>query len=432
MRMVDVIDAKRNGGELTEGQIRFFVDGYTAGDIPDYQASALLMAIWFNGMAPEETRLLTQAMLESGDRLDLSDIPGVKVDKHSTGGVGDKVSIPLAPLVASLGIPVPMISGRGLGHTGGTLDKLEAIPGYTVELDEGRFKEQLREVGCVIAGATGDIAPADRRIYALRDVTDTVDSIPLIAGSIMSKKIASGTDALVMDVKTGAGAFMREEEDAVALARALVDIAHGSGMEAVAVISDMNQPLGRKIGNALEIEESVELLRGEGPADLLELVLAIGSQMVVMAGLAGTPEEARPLLEAKIADGSALERFRAMVEAQGGDGSVVDDFTVMPQAAYRVDVPAPRSGVVASMAADELGIASMMLGGGRATKDDELDHAVGLVLHKKVGDPVEEGESLLTIHSNREDVSDVVDLVLDNIRIADTAEPVELVHRMVL
>lgn len=432
MRMVDVIDAKRNGGELTEGQIRFFVDGYTAGDIPDYQASALLMAIWFNGMAPEETRLLTQAMLESGDRLDLSEIPGVKVDKHSTGGVGDKVSIPLAPLVASLGIPVPMISGRGLGHTGGTLDKLEAIPGYTVELDEGRFKEQLREVGCVIAGATGDIAPADRRIYALRDVTDTVDSIPLIAGSIMSKKIASGTDALVMDVKTGAGAFMREEEDAVALARALVDIAHGSGMEAVAVISDMNQPLGRKIGNALEIEESVELLRGEGPADLLELVLAIGSQMVVMAGLAGTPEEARPLLEAKIADGSALERFRAMVEAQGGDGSVVDDFTVMPQAAYRVDVPAPRSGVVASMAADELGIASMMLGGGRATKDDELDHAVGLVLHKKVGDPVEEGESLLTIHSNREDVSDVVDLVLDNIRIADTAEPVELVHRMVL
>lgn len=432
MRMVDVIDAKRNGGELTEGQIRFFVDGYTAGDIPDYQASALLMAIWFNGMAPEETRLLTQAMLESGDRLDLSEIPGVKVDKHSTGGVGDKVSIPLAPLVASLGIPVPMISGRGLGHTGGTLDKLEAIPGYTVELDEGRFKEQLREVGCVIAGATGDIAPADRRIYALRDVTDTVDSIPLIAGSIMSKKIASGTDALVMDVKTGAGAFMREEEDAVALARALVDIAHGSGMEAVAVISDMNQPLGRKIGNALEIEESVELLRGEGPADLLELVLAIGSQMVVMAGLAGTPEEARPLLEAKIADGSALEQFRAMVEAQGGDGSVVDDFTVMPQAAYRVDVPAPRSGVVASMAADELGIASMMLGGGRATKDDELDHAVGLVLHKKVGDPVEEGESLLTIHSNREDVSDVVDLVLDNIRIADTAEPVELVHRMVL
>lgn len=432
MRMVDVIDAKRNGGKLTEGQIRFFVDGYTAGDIPDYQASALLMAIWFNGMAPEETRLLTQAMLESGDRLDLSDIPGVKVDKHSTGGVGDKVSIPLAPLVASLGIPVPMISGRGLGHTGGTLDKLEAIPGYTVELDEGRFKEQLREVGCVIAGATGDIAPADRRIYALRDVTDTVDSIPLIAGSIMSKKIASGTDALVMDVKTGAGAFMCEEEDAVALARALVDIAHGSGMEAVAVISDMNQPLGRKIGNALEIEESVELLRGEGPADLLELVLAIGSQMVVMAGLAGTPEEARPLLEAKIADGSALERFRAMVEAQGGDGSVVDDFTVMPQAAYRVDVPAPRSGVVASMAADELGIASMMLGGGRATKDDELDHAVGLVLHKKVGDPVEEGESLLTIHSNREDVSDVVDLVLDNIRIADTAEPVELVHRMVL
>ncbi len=432
MRMVDVIDAKRNGGELTEEQVRFFVDGYTAGDIPDYQASALLMAIWFCGMTPEETRLLTQAMLESGDRLDLSDIPGVKVDKHSTGGVGDKVSIPLAPLVASLGICVPMISGRGLGHTGGTLDKLEAIPGYTVELDEERFKRQLREVGCVIAGATGNIAPADKKIYALRDVTDTVDSIPLIAGSIMSKKIASGTDALVMDVKTGAGAFMREEADAVALAQALVGIARASGMEAVAVISDMNQPLGAKIGNALEIEESIELLRGEGPADLLELVLAIGSQMAVMGGAAKTVEEGRALLKAKIADGSALEKFRAMVEAQGGDGSVVDDFSLMPQAAYQFEVPAPRSGVVASMSADSLGIASMMLGGGRAAKDDELDYAAGIVLHKKVGDPVEEGESLLAIHSNREDVDDVVGLVLDAVSIADTAEPMRLIHQMVL
>lgn len=432
MRMVDVIDTKRNGGELTPEQIRFFVDGYTAGEIPDYQASALLMAIWFQGMGEEETRELTMAMLHSGDTLDLSDVPGVKVDKHSTGGVGDKVSIPLAPLVASLGIVVPMISGRGLGHTGGTLDKLEAVPGFTVEVPEDEFKQQLRDVGCIIAGATGNIAPADKKIYALRDVTDTVDSIPLIAGSIMSKKIASGTDALVMDVKTGAGAFMREEEDAVALAEALVSIARGAGMEAMAVISDMNQPLGRKIGNALEIEESIELLRGEGPEDLLELVLDIGSQMVVMAGKADTVEEARPMLEAKIADGSALEKFRAMLEAQGADGSVVDDFTVMPQAAYLIDVPAPRSGVVSLMKADEMGVASMMLGGGRATKDDELDYAVGLVLHKKVGDTVQEGEPLLTIHSNREDVDDVVSLILDNIEIADSAEAMPLVHRMVL
>lgn len=432
MRMVDVIDTKRNGGELTPEQIRFFVDGYTAGEIPDYQASALLMAIWFQGMGEEETRELTMAMLHSGDTLDLSDVPGVKVDKHSTGGVGDKVSIPLAPLVASLGIVVPMISGRGLGHTGGTLDKLEAVPGFTVEVPEDEFKQQLRDVGCIIAGATGNIAPADKKIYALRDVTDTVDSIPLIAGSIMSKKIASGTDALVMDVKTGAGAFMREEEDAVALAEALVSIARGAGMEAMAVISDMNQPLGRKIGNALEIEESIELLRGEGPEDLLELVLDIGSQMVVMAGKAETVEEARPMLEAKIADGSALEKFRAMLEAQGADGSVVDDFTVMPQAKYLIDVPAPRSGVVSAMKADEMGVASMMLGGGRATKDDELDYAVGLVLHKKVGDAVQEGEPLLTIHSNREDVDDVVSLILDNIEIADSAEAMPLVHRMVL
>lgn len=432
MRMVDVIDAKRNGGTLTAEQIRYFVDGYTAGDIPDYQASALLMAIWFNGMTDEETRELTMAMLESGDRLDLGDIPGVKVDKHSTGGVGDKVSIPLAPLVASLGIVVPMISGRGLGHTGGTLDKLEAIPGYRVELTEDEFKRQLREVGCVIAGATGNIAPADKKIYALRDVTDTVDAIPLIAGSIMSKKIASGTDALVMDVKTGSGAFMKREEDAVALAQALVNIGKGVGMNAMAVISDMNQPLGNAIGNALEIEESINLLKGEGPADLLDLVLTIGSQMVVMAGKAADLDEARALLAANIANGKALERFRMMIEAQGGNGAVTDDPTIMPQARYHTPVRAPRSGVVASMKADEMGVASMMLGGGRATKDDTLDHAVGLTIERKIGDEVQAGDTLLTIHSNRADVSDVERLILDHITIGDEAEPTTLVHQVIV
>ncbi|MBT1176814.1 pyrimidine-nucleoside phosphorylase [Bifidobacterium callimiconis] len=432
MRMVDVIDAKRNGGELTAEQIKFFVDGYTAGDIPDYQASALLMAIWFNGMSDEETRNLTMDMLHSGDRLDLSDIPGVKVDKHSTGGVGDKVSIPLAPLVASLGIVVPMISGRGLGHTGGTLDKLEAIPGYTVEIGEDAFKKQLRDVGCIISGATGNIAPADKKIYALRDVTDTVDSIPLIAGSIMSKKIASGTDALVMDVKTGSGAFMKREEDAVALAHALVNIGKGVGMNAMAVISDMNQPLGRAIGNALEIEESIALLKGEGPDDLLDIVLTIGSQMTVMAGKAKSLEEARGMLEENIANGKALERFRMMVEAQGGDGRVVDDPTIMPQAKYHIPVLAEADGVIASMKADEMGIASMMLGGGRATKDDKLDYAVGLTLDRKVGDTVKAGDRLLTIHANREDVEDVKRLILDNIVIGDHADPITLIHQVIV
>lgn len=432
MRMLDIIDAKRNKITLSDEQIRFVVEGYTTGDIPDYQMSALLMAIWFNGMTAEETRELTMAMLHSGDQLDLSDIPGVKVDKHSTGGVGDKVSIPLAPLVAAAGLIVPMISGRGLGHTGGTLDKLEAIPGYAVEINEDAFKRQLKEVGCVIAGATGNIAPADKTIYALRDVTDTVDSIPLIAGSIMSKKIASGTDALVMDVKTGSGAFMKNEEDAKALARALVDIGKGVGMDIMAVISDMNQPLGRAIGNALEIEESIALLKGEGPDDLLDLVLTIGSQMLHMGGKATTLEEGRSILESHIADGSALERFRMMIEAQGGDDTVIDDPTIMPQARYHIPIIAGKEGVVTAMTSDKLGLASMMLGGGRATKDDVLDYAVGLTLNKKVGDSVAKGETLLTVHSNREDIADVERLIRNNITIGKEAQPITLIHDIIV
>ncbi|KFI68443.1 pyrimidine-nucleoside phosphorylase [Bifidobacterium magnum] len=432
MRMVDVIDTKRNGGALSPEQIDYFVTGYTNGEIPDYQASALLMAIWFNGMNAEETQRLTMDMLHSGDQLDLSDIPGIKVDKHSTGGVGDKVSIPLAPLVASLGIVVPMISGRGLGHTGGTLDKLEAIPGFQVEIEEDAFKKQLREVGCIIAGATGNIAPADKKIYALRDVTDTVSSIPLIAGSIMSKKIASGTDALVMDVKTGAGAFMKTDEEAEELARTLVEIGKGVGMNAMAVISDMNQPLGKAIGNALEIQESIEVLKGKGPEDLVNLVLTIGSQMVVMAKKADSLEEARTMLQANIDNGKALETFRKMIEAQGGNGDVVDDYTLMPQAKYKIAFTAPSSGVISRMKADEMGIASMMLGGGRAAKDDELDYAVGLMLDKKVGDRVEEGESILTIYSDRENVDDIVKLIGDNITISEEAEPIKLIHQVIM
>lgn len=431
MRMVDVIDHKRNGSALTKEEISAFVEGYTNGEIPDYQASALLMAIYFNGMTDEEQANLTMQMLNSGDRLDLSDIPGIKVDKHSTGGVGDKTSIPLAPMVAALGIPVPMISGRGLGHTGGTLDKLEAIPGFEVERSEAAFKKQVRDIKVAIVGATGNVAPADKKIYALRDVTDTVDSIPLIAGSIMSKKIASGTDALVLDVKTGTGAFMKEEADAVKLANALVKIGKSVGMNCMALISDMNQPLGNMVGNALEIQESIAILKGEGPEDITELVMTLGSQMVVLAKKAATLAEARAKLEEVVANGSALEVFRQMIIAQGGDPRVIEDPTLMPQAKYHFELPAPQAGYVTKMTADEIGIAAMLLGGGRQAKTDVIDYAVGIELHKKVGDAVAEGESLLTIHSNTEDVANIKELLYNNIEIGTDAQPIQLVHKII-
>ncbi|QHS02681.1 pyrimidine-nucleoside phosphorylase [Pediococcus acidilactici] len=431
MRMVDVIDHKRNGSALTKEEISAFVEGYTNGEIPDYQASALLMAIYFNGMTDEEQANLTMQMLNSGDRLDLSDIPGIEVDKHSTGGVGDKTSIPLAPMVAALGIPVPMISGRGLGHTGGTLDKLEAIPGFEVERSEAEFKKQVRDIKVAIVGATGNVAPADKKIYALRDVTDTVDSIPLIAGSIMSKKIASGTDALVLDVKTGTGAFMKEEADAVKLANALVKIGKSVGMNCMALISDMNQPLGNMVGNALEIQESIALLKGEGPEDITELVMTLGSQMVVLAKKAATLAEARAKLEEVVANGSALEVFRQMIVAQGGDPRVIEDPTLMPQAKYHFELPAPQAGYVTKMTADEIGIAAMLLGGGRQAKTDVIDYAVGIELHKKVGDAVAEGESLLTIHSNTADVANIKELLYNNIEIGTDAQPIQLVHKII-
>lgn len=429
--MVDVIDHKRNGQQLTKAEIKYFVQGYAQGEIPDYQVSALLMAIYFNGMTDEEQATLAMEMLKSGDHLDLSEIPGMKVDKHSTGGVGDKTSIPLAPMIAALGIPIPMISGRGLGHTGGTLDKLEAIPGYQVEISEADFIKQVKEIGLAIIGATGNIAPADKKIYALRDVTDTVDSIPLIAGSIMSKKIASGTDALVLDVKTGSGAFMKTDEEAENLARALVSIGKNVGMNCMAVISDMNQPLGRMIGNALEIQESIDILKGEGPEDITELVLALGSRMAVLGGKAQTIEEGREKLIEVMNNGAALEKFRQMIEAQGGNGAVVDDPTLMPQAKYKIELPAQTSGYISNMTADELGIASMLLGGGRQSKEDKIDYAVGLELHKKVGDKVEAGESILTIHSNDEDVDKIKEILYNNIEIGDKAAGHELIHKLI-
>lgn len=431
MRMVDVIDQKRNGGVLSDEQLQFFVDGVVDGSLPDYQISALLMAIYFQGMTDREQTQLTMKMMHSGERLDLSKIPGIKVDKHSTGGVGDKTSLPLAAMVAALGIPIPMISGRGLGHTGGTLDKLEAIPGFQVELSEQDFIKQVAEEKLAIVGATRDVAPADKKIYALRDVTDTVDSIPLIASSIMSKKLASGTDALVIDVKTGAGAFMKTEDSAVKLAKALVAIGKQAGLKCEAVISDMNQPLGSKIGNTLEIEETLDLLKGKGPKDLLELVLELGSRMVVMGQQAASLAEARAKLEQTIADGSALARFKAMIKAQHGDPNVVDDYSLMPHAKYQIEYPAQKGGVIAKLTADEIGMASMLMGGGRQKADDQLDYAVGIELHKKIGDSVQKGESIMTIWSNREDIDDVKELLDQAVAIKESAQQPTLIHETI-
>ncbi|MGM9891349.1 pyrimidine-nucleoside phosphorylase [Limosilactobacillus sp.] len=431
MRMVDVIDAKRNGQTLTDDQLQFFVDGVVDGSIPDYQISALLMAIYFQGMTSQEQTSLTMKMMNSGEHLDLSRIPGIKVDKHSTGGVGDKVSLPLAAMVAATGIPVPMISGRGLGHTGGTLDKLEAIPGFKVEISEQDFIDQVAKEKLAIVGATGEVAPADKKIYGLRDVTDTVDSIPLIASSIMSKKIASGTDALVIDVKTGAGAFMKTLDQSRDLAHALVNIGKQAGLQCMAVISDMNQPLGNKVGNSLEIEESIDVLKGKGPADLTELVLTLGSYMVVMGGKAATPAAGRQLLEQTISDGTALDRFKAMVVAQGGDPRVIDDYSVMPQAKYQLPYRAKQSGILSRLSADEVGTASMLLGGGRQQADDQLDYSVGIELHHKLGDHVKAGEPLLTIYSNQEEVPAVEKLLDESIAISDHYEKPELIHEII-
>jgi len=429
--MVDIIAKKRDGGALTKEEIQFFVNGYTNGDIPDYQASSLAMAIYFQDMNDEERANLTMAMVESGDQIDLSAIDGVKVDKHSTGGVGDTTTLVLAPLVAALDIPVAKMSGRGLGHTGGTIDKLEAVDGFHVEISEDDFMRLVNEHKIAVIGQTGNLTPADKKLYALRDVTGTVNSIPLIASSIMSKKIASGADAIVLDVKTGAGAFMKTNEDAEQLAHAMVQIGNNVGRRTMAIISDMSQPLGYAIGNALEVKEAIETLRGEGPEDLNELVLTLGSQMVVLGGKAETLDEAREKLQAVIDNGAALEKFRDFLTNQGGDGSVVDDVSKLPQADYVIEVPAKSSGVVSRIVADEIGIASMLLGAGRATKEDTIDLAVGLMLRKKVGDKVAEGESLVTIYANREDVEDVKQKIYDNIDISDHAEAPTLIHTII-
>lgn len=402
MRMYDIIMKKRNGGELSREEIEFFVAGYTKGEIPDYQASALMMAIYFQKMTEAETHALTMAMAHSGDMLDLSGIRGVKVDKHSTGGVGDKTSLALTPMVAACGISVAKMSGRGLGHTGGTIDKLESFAGFSTAISTEQFIDNVNRIGISIMGQTADLAPADKKLYALRDVTATVDNLSLIASSIMSKKLAAGADAIVLDVKTGSGAFMKREEDALALAREMVAIGRAAGKNTIAVISDMDQPLGRAVGNALEVKEAIAELNGAGPADFHELCLALGSQMLIAGGKAEDEKKARVMLEQVIADGSALRKLAEFVEAQGGDSAAVYDPERLPKASVIRPVPAPRDGYVQRIACDEVGMCSLILGGGRETKESELDLSVGLVLEKKVGDPVKAGEPLAYLHANDE------------------------------
>ena len=402
MRAVDLIRKKRDSGELSREEIDFLISGYTRGEIPDYQMASWLMATWIRGLNRAEIASLTEAMLYSGEVVNLSDLPGKKVDKHSTGGVGDKTSLILAPIVAAGGLTVPMISGRGLGHTGGTLDKLEAIPGFNVNLSLAEFRRVLRECGMGLIGQTAEIAPADKKIYALRDVTSTVENIGLICASIMSKKLAEGIDALVLDVKTGTGAFLKREEDSARLAEVMIDTGKRMGKKVVALITDMNQPLGRMAGHSNEVQESIDVLGGRGPADLRELSLELSAWMFFLGERTKSVDEGRRLAESMVATGKAKEKFRQGIRLQGGDERVIDNPQLLPQARSRVDVTSASAGYITGTNCEQFGIALAMLGGGREKKEDKIDPAVGLEFHKRIGDRVEKGEPLATIHYNAE------------------------------
>jgi len=403
MRAVDIIIKKRDGLTLTKQEIDFFVQGFTRGEIPDYQAAAFLMAVYLRGMNREETIDLTLAMARSGDTLDLHDVAPLVVDKHSTGGVGDKTTLVVAPLVASLGLPVGKMSGRGLGFSGGTLDKLESIRGYRTYLSVDEFKAQLRDHGIVVSGQTRELAPADGKFYALRDVTGTVSSLPLIVSSVMSKKIAAGADVIVLDVKVGKGAFVKTLEEAKTLAELMVEIGRGAGRQVSAVLSDMNQPLGKAVGNALEVKEAIDTLRGKGPDDFQEHCLVIAEQMVFLGGKASSLQQARQLLQKSLSEGKAWDKFVEWITAQGGEKSVIEDPSLLPQAQFIEELPSPRSGYIAALNAMKVGMTAVLLGAGREKKGEPVDHAVGIVLAKKVGDHVEKGEPLLTIHANDRD-----------------------------
>ena len=402
MRMYDLIMKKRNGGTLSRDEIFFMIEGYTKGNIPDYQMSAMMMAIYFNGMNEKETAALTMAMAESGDQLDLSGIQGIKVDKHSTGGVGDKTSLALTPMVSACGVKIAKMSGRGLGHTGGTIDKLESFQGFSTSLSEEAFIDQVNRIGISIIGQTKNLAPADKKLYALRDVTATVDNMSLIASSIMSKKLAAGADAIVLDVKTGSGAFMKEEADAMLLAGEMMTIGKNAGRKMMAVISDMDQPLGNAVGNALEVKEAIETLKGHGPADFTELCMTLGSCMLMVAEIAENEQQAREMLKEAVDSGKALDKLAELVEAQGGDKRMVYEPDLLPKASSITPLLSEKDGYVEKIQCDEVGICSLILGGGRETKESVIDLSVGIVLTKKVGSHVKAGEPLAYIHSNEE------------------------------
>ena len=400
MRMVELIVKKRNGKELADEEIRFIIDGYTKGDIPDYQMSAFTMAVFFKGMNKRETLALTMAMAESGDMLDLSDIPGIKCDKHSTGGVGDKTSLSVIPLAASFGLITAKMSGRGLGHTGGTIDKLESFPGFKVEISGDDFIRQVKKLGIALVGQSADLAPADKKLYALRDVTGTVENLSLIASSIMSKKLAAGADLILLDVKTGSGAFMKTLEDSKALAREMVDIGNGAGRKTIATITDMDQPLGNAIGNALEVKEAIDALKGCAPKDYTELVYAFAEEFLLATEMAKDKESAHRMVEEKISSGAALDKMAEFIEAQGGNKEDVYHPENLPKAAHTAEILATADGFVSKIQCEEIGLCAMLLGGGRAKKEDVIDPAVGFILHKKKGDAVKAGESLATMHYN--------------------------------
>jgi pyrimidine-nucleoside phosphorylase len=431
MRTVDLIRKKRDGMALTGEEIDALIQGYTQGEIPDYQMAALCMAIYYQGMSEREIADLTAAMVRSGDTVDLSAIHGIKVDKHSTGGVGDKTSLIVVPLAASVGVPVAKMSGRGLGHTGGTVDKLESIPGFRIELTREAFVHNVNAHKMALVGQSGNLAPADKKIYALRDVTATVESIPLIASSIMSKKIASGADAIVLDVKVGSGAFMKSLDDARALAKTMVEIGRRLNRTTIAVLTDMNEPLGREVGNANEVREAIEVLNGRGEARLTELCLTLAAHMAVAGGVFASHDEARPRLAEHLANGRALAAFRAFVQAQGGDPAVVDAPDKLPAAAHHLEVHAEADGYVAAIDAEAIGLAAMRLGAGRRTKEEAIDHAAGITLKKKVGDAVKRGEMLCILHTNLTDAADSMKLASAAYRIGTAPpEPLPIVYEI--
>ena len=421
MGMYDLIMKKRNGGALTEEEIRYMIDGYVTGEIPDYQMSAMLMAIYFRGMTKEETSIMTDAAARSGDMVDLSGIEGIKVDKHSTGGVGDKTTLIIAPIVAACGVKVAKMSGRGLGHTGGTVDKMESIPGMKTSLSKDEFFAVVNETGLSVIGQSGNMTPADKKLYALRDVTATVDSIPLIAVSIMSKKLAAGNDCILLDIKTGSGAFMKTLEDSIELAKEMVSIGEMAGRKTAALITNMDIPLGNQIGNSLEVIEAVNTLKGNGPADLTEVCLNLAGNMLNLAGK-GSIEECKALARAAIADGSALDRLRSMVRAQGGDWSYIDDTQRFEIAPYSFEVKAPKNGYITHMDTEKCGIASAMLGAGRETKESLIDYGAGIVLKKKTGDSVAEGETIAVFYASKEELfAPACSVYLEAITIQDKA-----------